>query len=270
MLENEKYKKAKGFFLKTLALDSKYKNARLNLGIAYLKLKDFNSAQDCFETVLKDSPKSFDVLFYLAQTLHVKGVYNQASDYYLKAIEVNDKSFDAYFNFGIVLFNQKMYKEALDSLQKANLLCPENDKILYYITRCNDELCDYEDESKAQQIIDDYMLLSQKSDLPKEIYISIAKAFAKIGEVEKAEEYCQKALVNNSEDVESYKLFGLIQLIKRDYVQTKNVLSTALHLQPQNRELHTLLSYVLCFQVDSCTLKNCRQKYFKLMKKFIK
>lgn len=132
-----------------------------------------------------------------------------------------------------------------------------------------DELCNYNDQEEGQNIIDNYLKIASESDLPLEFNISIATAYAKIGDLEQSNEYCQKALLLNSEDIEGYKLLGLIQLAKRNFVATKVTLSTALHLQPKNKELHDILSYALCQQLDNCPLDKCRETYNELMKKFL-
>lgn len=269
-LEAGKYLRAKLLFQRVLLMDSKYKAARFNLGVACFNLNDYNLAQNSFEQVLSDSPKDFDATFFLAQTLQLKRNYETSAEVYLKAIELNDKCVDCYFNLGFVYYKQAKYEQALEYLNKANTMHPENERILFYINRCKDELCSYDEVSQGLEIIDEYLSISDTSNLPKDFHLLIARAYAKVGMIDKSEEYCKISLSEDTEDIESYKLLGLIRLIKKDFIETKSLLSTALHLQPKNKELHNLLSYVLCYQVDDCGLNRCREKYYKLMRNFLK
>ncbi len=265
-----KYLRAKLLLQKVLKFDSTYKDAQFNLGIAHLKLKEYNLARVCFESVLISTPKNFESLFYLAQALQLQGLYEDASEFYQKAIAENANSVDCFFNLGFVYYKQHKFDTALEFLNKANLMFPDNEQILFYLNRCNDELCTYDDDAQGLQIIDEYLKMSKTPNLPVEFNIAVARAYAKLGKIDKSEEYCKKSLNDNSENIESYKLLGLIQLIKKDFIETKNILATALHLQPSNKDLHALLSYTLCCQVDNCGMKQCREKYYQLMKKFIK
>lgn len=265
-----KYVRAKLLLQKVVLIDSKYKDVEYNLGTAYLKLKEYDSAIGCFTKVLLETPKNFDALFSLAQSFQFKRLYDDAANTYLKAIDENDKSVDCYFNLGYAYYKQAKYDHALEILDKANAMYPNNEQILFYINRCNDELCAYDGAEQGLNIIDEYLKMAKSKNIPEEFNISVARAYAKMGKIKEAEEFCKKSLSSNSESVESYKLLGLIRLIKKDFTETKNLLATALHLQPNNKELHNLLSYALCVQVDDCGLKQCREKYYKLMKKFIK
>lgn len=271
--KTEDYKKAKGFFSRIVFLNPNYKDSKYKLGLIYLKLKNYDAAHDLFKQILKNSPKDFDALFNLAQTYQFQEEYNKAEECYLSAINENDKSLDCYFGLGFTNYKQKKYDKALEFFKKAGETVPSNFQIPefypFYINKCNDELCSYEENGEGQSIIDNYLKMAKEPNLPREFNISLATAYAKMGNLEQANEYCQKSLLINAEDIESYKLLGVIQLAKKDFVATKNTLSTALHLQPKNKELHDLLSYALCQQVDDCPLQKCREKYNELMEKFL-
>lgn len=174
-----------------------------------------------------------------------------------------------FLSLGLADFEQKNYEKALESFNK-HPNAKDNEQVLFYINRCNDELCNYDDAEQVSKIIDEYLRIEAIGNTPKDFNITVAKAYAKIGEIEKAEQYTQKALLENAEDVENYKLLGLIQLANKDFVDAKNTISTGLSLQPKNKELHDILSYGLCYQVDNCTLSECREKYHSLIKKRLK
>ena len=268
-LQAEDYKKAKTTFSKIIFLNQNFQDAKYLLGLTYLKSQNYDNAKDLFKQVLKNSPKDFNALLNLAQVYTSQGEYDAAEEYYLNAMAENDKNPDCAFGLGFINYKKKIYNNALDFFKKAETLNFNKSQLAFYLNKCKDELCEYEEIKDGQLIIDKYLEIADNPDLPEEFHISLATAYAKIGDLDLANEYCQKALVINSEDIESYKLLGLIQLAKKDFIATKSTLATALLLQPKNKELHDLLSYVLCQQVDDCPLQKCREIYMNLIKKFL-
>lgn len=268
-IEKHDYSRAKDSFLKLNIINPNYEDTKYKYGFVLLKLKEYPAAKDCFEQILKASPKHFDALFGLAQVFQFQKNYDKAEELYYKALKEHEKSLECYFNLGLIFYNQKDFTKAMEFFEKAKEISPEDARVLFYINKCSDELCDYETEEEPQTIIEEYLRIADEPDLPIEFNISLAKAYAKTGQINEALIYCQNSLVINTEDVESYKLLGLLQFLKKDFVGAKNNLSTALHLQSKNKEVHEILSYVLCQQKDKCSAKKCREKYHDLIKKFL-
>lgn len=262
------YKKAKVLFSQVADLDANFEDVQYNLGNCLLKLAEYEKAKLYFEAALKTSPNKFDVLFDMALTLQKQKKYDEAEEYYAKALEEKGENFQAYLGLGIVNCNKHDYNKALEFLEKAKSLAPDNTHVLFYIAKCKAELCDFGLNDDCQAIINEYLSMSDKKDLPAEFNISLAKIYAKTGQIAKALEFSKKALNTDTEDVEVYKLLGLIQLIKKEFAEAKNSLSTALHLEPKNEELLEILSYLLCQQEDNCERKKCREKYHEMMKKY--
>lgn len=266
----EQYKKAETFFSKIIAMAPKYKDAKYKLGLIYLKLKNYEKAKVQFEESLSDSPNNYDILYNLASSLQHLEKFDEAEAIYTKAMKENDKSTDSYFGLGLVKYNQKDYAQALEFFTKADQMAPDNNLYSFYINKCKDATTDYEDLNQVNEIINNYLGLENTSELPDDFELSLALAYIKTGNIDEAEKYCKKALMKNPEEVESYKILGLINLVKKEFEEAKSFLKTALNLKPNSKELHEILSYALCYQVDNCTLNECREKYFKLVKNFLK
>lgn len=269
--EAKNFEKAKDNFTKTVFINQNYEDAKYRLGLTHIELKNYTNAKDIFKQILKVTPLNFNSLLNLAQIYYILKKYDKAEMTYNKVIEANEKSAEGPFGLGLINYEQKNYEKAITFFKKAAELGSTNELLEFYITKCNDELRDLDNEEEGEEIIEKYLAIAEdnKIDLPIEYNKSLATAYAKLGHVEKAFEYCQKSLKDNTEDVECYKLLALLQYIKKDFVATKNTLATALHLQPKNKELHNLLSYALCQQVDDCPLQKCREKYNDVMKKFL-
>lgn len=242
-LEHSNYKQAIKLFLRAIAKKSDFFEALLRLGLLYFKLHDYDAAKNCFEKIIETNPDSFIATYNLALTLQMLKLNEESITYYRKAISLNDKDMDSYFNLGIMSFEKKNYLEALGLFEKAHLLSPNQTATLFYIVKCKDELCMYETSEEGQEIIDSYMKISSKNDVPKECYTAITKAYAKMGNIKDAMEFCKKSLQLNPEDSEGYKLYGLMSIINNDILSAKTNLLIAMQLDPGNEEIYDIMKY---------------------------
>lgn len=263
------YRVAKSFFLKLYDAHPDYNNLLSKLGATFFELKDYKNAISFFEKDLKKKPNNFDSLFMTAHSYRFLEQYDEAKDYYTKAMKLDESNWSVHFNLGLVEFAKGDFTSATEFFDKANALSEDSSIVRFYINRCKDELCEYGDEScDEDSILREYLSIAKLQELPKEFSHAIAKAYAKTGNIADALAYCKEALANNPEDVDSYKLLVLIQLVKKDFVGAKNTALTALSLDSANQELHDLLSYVICQQKEGCVLKKCREKYKEMARKF--
>lgn len=263
------YKKAKELLLRMPDLDTN-PEVKYKLGLAHLKLNDYDEAKVCFEEVIKKAPKDFEALFHLAQVFQFQKKYEQALETYNKAIKENNKDIKCPLNIGNIYYEQGNYDEALTVLEKAKEIAPENVELLFSIVKCKSELCDIDDNESCNQIIDEYLKIAGNEELPAGFDASFGKFYAKTGQIEEALEYCRNAIESNEKDIETYRLLGLMQLIKKDFAGAKNSLSMALNFQTSNMETHNLFSYLLCSHEKGCELQKCRKKYYELIKKYLK
>lgn len=264
--EQGNYKKAKELLLKIPDTDTN-SETKYKLGLVHLKLSEYDNAKSCFEQVLKTSPKNFDALFNLAQILQLQEKYDESIEMYARAAKENNKNIECSLNIGDIYYEQGSYDKALEVLEKVKEIAPDNIQLLFSIVKCKSELCDMENEAERQQIIDEYTKLAENANLLKNFNISFAKVHAKIGNVLEAFKYCKDAIEANGEDIEAYKLLGLINLIQNDLPGAKNSLSIALNFQSNNVEIHHLLSYLFCIHEKGCALQQCRDKYYELVNK---
>ncbi|MDD3436834.1 MAG: tetratricopeptide repeat protein [Candidatus Gastranaerophilales bacterium] len=243
---------------------------KCQLGFVHFKLEEYDQARACFEEILKTSPQNFDALFHLAQIFQMQKNYDEALEFYEKAMNENDKDLDCYLNIGSIYYEQKKYEKASEILEKAKEFSPGDVQVLFYSTKYKNALSDSSQIEDYTQVINDYVEISDSNNLPKEFDISLAKTYAKNGDIYNAIEHCQRAIEINDKDIEAYRLLGLIQLINKDFVNAKNNLTIALNLQSNSPETHELFSYLLCSKEKDCGLKRCREKYYKMIKKQLK
>lgn len=269
-LAKGKNKKAAALFKRAMLINPDFEDVKYRLGLVYLGEKSYGQAEEALTTILNSDPKNAKARIALAQSLQAQKAYDSALEQYSKALESDENNFEALNGMGFIKYQKGEHQEALALLEKALALSPDNKNTEFYVNKCNDELCSYEIDCDGADIIGKYLKMDGKDNLPNDFHFSLAQAYAKTGQVEHAQEYCHKALEANPEDVESYKLLGIIHLAKKDFTTAKNMLLTALKLQPNNDEIHDILSYALCYQVDNCPLDRCRERYRELMGNFLK
>lgn len=240
------------------------------LGVIHLKLKEYAEAKACFEQIIKVSPNDVDALSNLAQVLQLLGQEDEALEIYTKLAAQDNQNAANHVRIADIYLKKGDSDKALEILNAAKEFLPENTEILFAITKCKGENCDIEDEANYKELISEYKKLSGEKELPKDYDISLANLYAKNGEIDKAFLHCKKALEVDSEDAKASKLMGLIQLIKKDFAGAKNSLTTALNLQPGNKEAHEIFSYLICNQDERCARKKCRETYQNLVQKHIK
>lgn len=238
------YSKAKSLFLRAIAKKSDFFEALLRLGLLYYKLLDYEAAKDCFEKIIANDPDNFIATYNLALSMQMLKDYDSAVTHYRKAISLNDKDTDSYFNLAIINFDKKNYLEALGLFEKVKLLSPNQSATLFYIIKCRDELCTYEKPEEAQDIINSYLKLSSRNDMPQEFYTALTKAYAKMGNIKEAMDFCKKSLQANPEDPEGYKLYGLMSVINNDVHSAETNLLIAMQLDPNDEELYDIMRYV--------------------------
>lgn len=263
------YKKVKEL-LSNPSSSSATKEAKLLLGISQLQLGELDSAKAIFEQILKAMPKNFDALFNLAQVHQKQKNYDEALDIYNKALNEKKDNLNCIINVGIINYEKGKINDALEHLEKAKQISPDNTQVLFSIAKCKSALCDLDNEEACQQAIDEYAKIANSPDLPPEFNSDLARFYAKSGNIDGAMECCHKVLQIDSENIEAYKILGLIQLIKRDFAGAKAILSTALNLKSDDVEAHNILSYVLCQNEDECLRDRCREKYYEVIKKYLK
>lgn len=267
--QGKNYKKAEELLNKFLIDQPNSKEGRELLGETYIELNDYEKAKECYDKVLKAAPKDIQIMAKMAKVLELLQQFDQAKDLYQKAAQENPDSIELNNSIGVVNLKQGNLKEAQEIFEKAIEKNPDDTAAAFYLTKCESEMCDFTNEEKAQIIVERYLMLSKAPDLPKEFDVSLAIAYAKTGQIDKTLAASQRALEADSENIEAYKILGLTQLIKKDLNAAKNTLTTGLHLDSSDKELHELLSYVLCQQKNRCALRECRDKYMDMIGKFL-
>lgn len=259
------YENAKKCFEEVLEADSDDFNARYNLGLVFFKIGDYINAKGCFDKILETDPREFNTLFNLALTLQMQQSYEEAQELYAKALQENDKDPDCYFNLGIIAFERKEYPQSLELFEKAHGYAFGRTDIMFSLARCKDEMCKFETEEEGKEIVANYSKISKYSDLPLEFDVYWARAYAKTGQIEKALEICNRAVVSSPNDALVYRILGLIKLVKNELEEAKSALFKAVDLDIYNPDGYNILSYVFLQQENHVEYVTYKTKYKELI-----
>lgn len=263
------YKKAKELLLR-LPQENLTVEAKMKLGLACLKLREYDGAMGYFSDVLQKTPKNTEALSCLAEIYKAQCKFDEALEIYDKLASDNPKDANSIVNAGEMYLEKGDYDKALELFEKAKKISSDNTKVLFSILKCKTKTVNLEDKTEITKLLDELKKLEGRKDLPSDYNYIVAKTYALEGDVDKSLQYAKSAITADSEAIEGYQLLGLIYLIKLDFDSAKNHLSTALNFQPNNKETHNIFSYVLCHQVDNCPLSQCRENYYKLIKSHLK
>lgn len=264
-IELNDYDKAIKCFEDLLELDPNDFDAQYNMGLVYFRAGDYLNAKKCFEKILETEPRDFNTLFNLALTYQMQQSYEDAQEFYAKALKENEKDADCYFNLGLMAFDTNEYQKALELFEQANGRSFGRTDIMFSILRCKDELCKYETEEEGQDIINQYIKISKYPDLPLDFDVFWARAYAKIGQIDKAYEICNRALVSSPNDALVYRVLGLIKLVKNELEEAKSALLKAIDLDIYNPEGYNILAYVFLQQDNAVEYVTFKTKYKELM-----
>lgn len=268
-LKKQNYTLAKDLFAQIFLIEPKFKDVEYLLGICLLELSEYDNAKICFENILKVSPNDLSALLSMAQVLRKQGKDDEAQEFYNQALEQDNENPFCYLNLGLIQYKKGDYQAALELFGKIQEKSTEYEQALINIVMCQSQLCNFEDEKECKAILDECTKILKKKNLPEEFYNVLINLYARAGKIKETTVLCKKVMMLYAENFEAYKILGLIQVIKGEFNDAKNTLSTAIHLQPKNKDLYEILSYVMCRQEDDCERRVCREKYYEIVKKFI-
>jgi Tfp pilus assembly protein PilF len=121
-------KEARSLLLKAIKLDSTNVQGHFQLGMVYMKLKDYPRAIEAYEKAAELDPKSPDTFFNLGYLYAIKKEYSKSEEMYGRVIKLAPAYVDeAFFNLGMVQEKQGKRKESIENLEKALSVNPNNE-----------------------------------------------------------------------------------------------------------------------------------------------
>ncbi|MDO9527588.1 MAG: tetratricopeptide repeat protein [Syntrophales bacterium] len=112
-------------------------NARLDVGIAYIKAGQYTAALKELLEAKKLSPRNPEIHYYLGISYHGKGLVNESIGEFEEAVNLNPDYSEAHNYLGTVYFNKGLWDKAIKEFNKAlaNVLYATPASALYNMGR---------------------------------------------------------------------------------------------------------------------------------------
>ena len=131
------HKKAIEFYQEAIKLEPNNEETYRNLGKSFLKIKQFDNANNSFKKSIKLKPNNADAYFNVGLTQLEKDNYLDSIKYFKKAIEYNKKFYQAFYNLGKIYYligdtveSEKNYKQTIQ-INKSHIKAMSNLASLY-------------------------------------------------------------------------------------------------------------------------------------------
>jgi len=122
----ENYNEAIENYYKAIKLKPDYAEAYNNLGIVYLKIKEFEKSKHNLDQATKLKPDYAEAYYNLGNVHRNLKQYEKSIQYYKIAIKLKKNYYEAYNDLGIAYFNQEEFDNAKDALNEAIKLKPDS------------------------------------------------------------------------------------------------------------------------------------------------
>ena len=140
-MEKKRLGIAVGHFQRAIALDPKYSEAKNNMGVAYLRMGNWNAAIDIFQELTQDllytTPQY--PLFNLGWAYYNREDYQQSEKYYRLALDISPNFIKAHRGLGLTYIAMGNGPAAVAAILKAIDLSPPTPQLFF-------------DLGKAQQV----------------------------------------------------------------------------------------------------------------------
>jgi len=101
---------------------------------AYIRAGKFEKIIECENSVIKNYPKSFALLFNIALAYKNLKQNQKAITYYDKALKIDPSSYQAWFNLGHIYNIENQAKNAVSAFKICSKLRPNDSETLYFLS----------------------------------------------------------------------------------------------------------------------------------------
>jgi len=124
------FTKAETLYLSAIKMDPLSAESYMGLGTTYAKMNEWEQARETFEYVTKTWPQNDEAFAALAMVEENQGNTDEAKDHFLHALSINNEVIDYHLGLAELYLAKDDKEKAFSSLQKAQVLEPNNPKVL--------------------------------------------------------------------------------------------------------------------------------------------
>ena len=220
------------------------KEARYNLGIAYLNDEQYNEAIPEFEAVIQLDPDYIDAHCGLGRVYLGINDLDKAELSILAAQKINpdypsvkdlsETIKTTHYDNGITLFESKNYQKAATTFQKVVQFDPNYKDTNYYLGRSFLGLKDYE------KAVDSLQSSISSNNSYDDVHYLIGNAFVELKQYQDAIQHLDDAIVRNPNQIEAHYYLARAHRELGNLEAATNSAIETLRLDPKFQPIHTL------------------------------
>ena len=221
-------------------------------GEIYAHQKNFNMAQESYETGLKYAPNDPNLLYSLAKVLRDNGKSAQALDYLNQLMSTKTKLYEFYRLMGDIHFEQGNFSEASSAYTNYAIRFPENCEVWNNLGNAHYKLMEYE------QARDCYQKAIEIDNTFSLAYRNLALTHVNMNEPDKALDILEEYMPLAGDDFDLLRLSADLARSAREYDKAVRYYEKCLQFQPESVELITALSD--CYR-DNGNIESAKMGY---------
>lgn len=176
----EKYEKAVFYYKEAIKLDDTLVQARFNLALSYLGLKQNDAANDIFLTLLKEDSNNTKIMASLAYSYHLQGEDKEALSKLDRILEISPEDTESRNNRAIILWELDRKEEAEEEFKTLLKYMPDDLKTQYNLGKLLVEETKYKD---ALVYLNNYIQLKPEDNRALNL---LAKAYTALEDYSRA------------------------------------------------------------------------------------
>lgn len=221
------------------SLDKENSAFQVKLKIAEINIKqcDYEAAKKIYMTLLKKGRVDENIYYDFAILCGHTGDKDKAEALLKKVIQLNPNFAPAHKDLGVLYLDARLFDYAKEEFEKAYSLEPDNPYIAY-------EYGNYYqmtgNSSKANEFYDSVL---GAIALPANILLNIALNKLSRQETDKAQQILERALKEDSQDIDILYNLGKIYFMKNNFEAAKQIFEDAMFLD-KNPEIENMLAQI--------------------------
>jgi tetratricopeptide (TPR) repeat protein len=219
----------------------------------WIDVKEYKLAIHCFKKIIDNNPEHEQALNDIAYCYDRLGDSQTAIQYYNDCIAVNPFSDAAWYNLGNVHNSHERYEEALQAFDFAIAVNPQNSSALYNRAAT---LIELERFSDAIESFKEYMQFDINN---AQALCAIAECYENINAPAKALKYYMSAIKIDPECADAYYGKGLIMIDRTHYDAALECLHRAICIKPKAEYFYGMGVLMLRINADDVALMAFRR-----------
>lgn len=244
-----RYDEALSVYENILAIKPNDTNAKENIENIVMNNFSGEKLQKYLAQKAATSQNSYEAQFNYALELHKNKNYTSAIQYYKKALELNPTKEEVYINLAQIYIENKNFEAANEICQKGLLVLPSSEKLKTYLADIKNYNAGSQynlasklySEKQYDKALNQFLQIQDKT---KEVNLAIASCYWQMLNYKKANEYYQKVLALEPNNIEALANSAWAYYSMNDFTNAKLNANKILSFDKTNKTANELLESI--------------------------